>query len=176
MLTPAAISAAQEKDDEPVGWPLKKESASETPTPDPDLPEQTEVTTRAIEDWAAERGGAPQPTTEIAPLNRFTPEIRPFRIEYDADAFALSTDSAEELASLAIRLRGTNDQIEIIAHSGDAQLSTHEAVKLSFKRAMLIRTFLLEEGVTPEQIHLRALAQAEDGGPADRVDVRPLVR
>jgi len=176
MPVSAGPATDQEKDDEPVGWPLKKPLPEKPPTPDPNLPDSGEVTSKAIEDWAAERGGQRPRAPEIAPLDRFTPEIKPLRIEYEPGEYALSTDSAKELAKLAIRLRGTDDQIEIVAHSGDAQLSTHEAVKLSFKRAMLIRTFLLDEGVMPEQIHLQAQAQPDDGGPTDRVDVRPPVR
>lgn len=114
---------------------------------------------------------------EIAPLKRITPPVRHELIIYAPGDFSIGVGTAERLAQMAMRLRGTRDRISIVAHSGggagDAQISTHEAVKLSFKRAMLVRLYLIEEGVSPDQIDLAALPQASDGGPPDRVEISP---
>lgn len=114
---------------------------------------------------------------EIAPLKRITPPVRHELIVYAPGDFSIGVGTAERLAQMAMRLRGTRDRISIVAHSGggagDAQISTHEAVKLSFKRAMLVRLYLIEEGVSPDQIDLEALPQARDGGPPDRVEISP---
>ncbi len=126
-------------------------------------------------------GGAAAPaqiaSQEIAPLKRVIPPVRHERILYAPGDFSISVGTAERLSQIAMRLRGTRDRISIVAHSGalsgDAQISTHEAVKLSFKRAMLVRLYLIEEGVSPDQIDLEALPQADDGGPPDRVEISP---
>lgn len=114
---------------------------------------------------------------EIAPLKRITPPVRHELILYAPGDFSISVATAERLDQMAMRLRGTRDRISIIAHSGslagNAQISTHEAVKLSFKRAMLVRLYLIEEGVSPDQIDLQALPRANDGGPEDRVEISP---
>ncbi len=114
---------------------------------------------------------------EIAPLKRITPPVRYELIVYAPGDFSISVGTAERLAQMAMRLRGTRDRISIVAHSssgaGNAQISTHEAVKLSFKRAMLVRLYLIEEGVSPDQIDLEALPQASDDGPPDRVEISP---
>lgn len=114
---------------------------------------------------------------EIAPLKRITPPVRYELIVYAPGDFSISVGTAERLAQMAMRLRGTRDRISIVAHSssgaGNAQISTHEAVKLSFKRAMLVRLYLIEEGVSPDQIDLEALPQANDDGPPDRVEISP---
>ncbi|MCH8862493.1 MAG: OmpA family protein [Proteobacteria bacterium] len=114
---------------------------------------------------------------EIAPLKRITPPVRHELIIYAPGDFSISVGTAGRLAQMAMRLRGTRDRISIIAHSGtgpgDAQISTHEAVKLSFKRAMLVRLYLIEEGVSPDQIDLEALPRATDDGPPDRVEISP---
>lgn len=114
---------------------------------------------------------------EIAPLKRITPPVRHELIVYAPGDFSISVGTAERLRQMAMRLRGTRDRISIVAHSGsgagNAQISTHEAVKLSFKRAMLVRLYLIEEGVSPDQIDLEALPQANDDGPPDRVEISP---
>ena len=38
---------------------------------------------------------------------------------------------------------------------------------------MLVRLYLIEEGVSPDQIDLEALPQANDDGPPDRVEISP---
>lgn len=113
---------------------------------------------------------------EITLVDRFAPDIEAFQILYEPHMIVLTSEASRRLDRLAVRLKGTRDKISIIAYSGDAQLLTHEAVKLSFKRALLIRILLLDQGVEPEQIELRALSQATDGGPPDRVDIAPVSR
>ena len=116
---------------------------------------------------------------EIAPLKRIIPPVRHELIIYTPGDFSIDVATAERLDQMAMRLRGTRDRISIVAHSSSgpgpgadgAQISTHEAVKLSFKRAMLVRLYLIDEGVSPDQIDLEALPQADDGGPRDRVEI-----
>lgn len=169
------VATAQSADDEPVGWPVTKVELKKRPRAavQQNLPANTEITEYAINSWESPPQRIGAQAFEVAPLDRFTPDIKPIRITYSPKEFGLRVEIAEELSKLAMRLRGTSDEITIIAHSGDAQLSTHDAVRLSFQRAILIRTLLLEEGVTADQIHLRALPQAEDDGPQDRVDINP---
>lgn len=131
----------------------------------------------APESSAATAAPARIASPEIAPLKRITPPVRHELIIYAPGDFSISVGTAGRLAQMAMRLRGTRDRISIIAHSGgaagDAQISTHEAVKLSFKRAMLVRLYLIEEGVSPDQIDLEALPRATDDGPPDRVEISP---
>ena len=113
---------------------------------------------------------------EITPVDRFTPDIEAFQILYAPHMIVLTSEASQRLDRLAVRLKGTRDKISIIAYSGDAQLLTHEAVKLSFKRALLIRILLLDQGVEPEQIELRALSHATDGRTPYRVGIAPVSR
>lgn len=112
---------------------------------------------------------------EVEMDRMFRPEIEPFTIRYEGEDFLITEETHQRLVRLAERLRGTQDQIRLTAHSGDAQLSAHEAVRLSFLRAVYIRIFLLENGVQAGQILLKALPQPEDG-PSDIVRIVPVER
>lgn len=225
MAQPLAFADDQNRDDEPVGWPLRdsdKERAKQElqrQQPATPLPRRSAVTDQALAAWSASNTSTaqkipaatpatiptttPTPTTivpaaplatavggastpaeifspEIAPLKRIIPPVRYELIVYTPGDFSISVATAGRLDQMAMRLRGTRDRISIVAHSaggpGDAQISTHEAVKLSFKRAMLVRLYLIEEGVSPDQIDLEALPQANDDGPTDRVQISPTAK
>jgi len=112
---------------------------------------------------------------EVETDRMFRPGIEPFTIRYEGEDFLITEETHQRLVRLAGRLRGTQDKIRLTAHSGNAQLSTHEAVKLSFLRAVYIRIFLLENGVEAEQILLEALPQPGDG-PSNIVRIAPVER
>lgn len=184
---------------EPVGWPLKRgaEGPREPADARTDPPADSGAGARALGAWPSpEVRSQPLPLyrdaedadgaagsralnsrPEIAPLQRFTPDFKRRRIVYSGSDFSLTLGAAEMLDQLAMRLRETGEKIEILAFSSTAQLSTHEAVKLSFKRAMLVRLYLLDEGVSADQIELRALPDTADAavtgtaGAADRVEI-----
>jgi outer membrane protein OmpA-like peptidoglycan-associated protein len=193
LAQPVAFADDIPGDDEPVGWPLRPSDKArmdhqlQGQKPATPLPQRSEVTEQALAAWPAVGGSAAAAeiaSPEIAPLKRIIPPLRHERILYAPGDFSISVATAERLDQLAMRLSGTRDRISIVAHSsngagdqaGDAQISTHEAVKLSFKRAMLVRLYLIEEGVSPEQIDLEALPLADDAGPPDRVEISPTAK
>lgn len=189
MMARADTKPPVPDDEEPVGWPLAKRQNQEISTEQrrTPLPANTEVTTRALKSWPGQPGQdatTPAPdlkSVEIAPLARFTPAFQPKRFVYEGDEFALTLARAAELDKIGLRLRTSGETIEILAYAapetnsdqGDAKLSTHEAVKLAFKRGMIVRLYLLDEGVRADQITLRALPAAIDAleAPTERVDI-----
>jgi len=49
---------------------------------------------------------------------------------------------------------------------------TSETRRLSFRRALVVRSYLIEQGVSSARMDVRALGnKVEGGGPADRVDL-----
>jgi outer membrane protein OmpA-like peptidoglycan-associated protein len=68
-------------------------------------------------------------------------------------------------------MTGAGSRIQILAYGGDKGDKGSEARRLSLKRALAIRQVLIDDGVASERIDVRAMGGADDGGPADRVDV-----
>ena len=62
-------------------------------------------------------------------------------------------------------------RIEILAYGGAKGDKSSDAHRLSLKRALAIRQVLIDDGVAPERIDVRAMGGVDDSGPADRVDV-----
>ena len=65
----------------------------------------------------------------------------------------------------------SSSRIQLLAYGGNAGDKSSDARRLSLKRALAIRQVLIDSGVPAERIDVRAMGGADDGGPADRVDV-----
>jgi len=68
-------------------------------------------------------------------------------------------------------MTGPNARIELQAFGGAKGDKGSEARRLSLKRALAIRQVLIDDGVSPDRIDVRAMGGVDDTGPADRVDV-----
>jgi len=68
-------------------------------------------------------------------------------------------------------MTGPGSRIQILAYGGEKGDKGSDARRLSLKRALAIRQVLIDDGVASERIDVRAMGGADDGGPADRVDV-----
>ena len=62
-------------------------------------------------------------------------------------------------------------RVEILAYGGARGDKGSDARRLSLRRALSIRQILIDSGVSKDRIGVRAMGGADDGGPADRVDV-----
>ena len=64
-----------------------------------------------------------------------------------------------------------NARVELQAFGGAHGDKGSDARRLSLKRALSIRQVLIDDGVSPDRIDVRAMGGADDTGPSDRVDV-----
>jgi outer membrane protein OmpA-like peptidoglycan-associated protein len=62
-------------------------------------------------------------------------------------------------------------RVELQAFGGAKGDKGSDARRLSLKRALSIRQVLIDDGVSPDRIDVRAMGGADDTGPTDRVDV-----
>jgi len=94
---------------------------------------------------------------------------------FDSDSAELSDQAQAELRSLADSLRSNDaDRIQVLGFAGEQSGSQDLARKLALSRALKVRTFLIDAGVPSARIQVRSLGDQSDGGPANRVDIRPI--
>ncbi len=92
-------------------------------------------------------------------------------IVFDRMGTDLTGDSEEALDRLAVSLRGNDERIQLRAFGGDVADRTHVARRLALRRALSVRNYLMDRGISQDRITVRAMGGALDGGPSDRVDV-----
>ena len=68
-------------------------------------------------------------------------------------------------------MNSPNARVELQAFGGTKGDKGSDARRLSLKRALAIRQVLIDDGVSPDRIDVRAMGGVDDTGPTDRVDV-----
>lgn len=112
------------------------------------------------------------PTPEVAvtpdaPANNDLLMQLAFRGQSDT----LTSTAMEQLTQLAVRMDTLAGRLQVRSYAAPTDSSSSSARKLSFKRALAVRSFLIEQGIRSTRVDLRALGPAEDGGLPDRVDI-----
>jgi outer membrane protein OmpA-like peptidoglycan-associated protein len=59
----------------------------------------------------------------------------------------------------------------LLAYAKGTEDSASQARRLSLSRALAVRGYLIEQGVLPTRMDVRALGNKADDDPRDRVDV-----
>ncbi len=94
---------------------------------------------------------------------------------FETDSAELSTTAQNELRSLAQAMRAREDgRIQVLGFASGEGGSDDLARRLALSRALKVRTFLIDAGVPSARIQVRSLGAQSDGGPANRVDIRPI--
>ena len=118
---------------------------------------------------------APKPETPPR-MAAMTPALaagaRPIaRIAFAEGADALDDTATGQLDGILAGANGSGSVIQVLAYASGTPEANSAARRLSLKRAVAIRSYLIEKGMRAARIDVRALGIANDGGPADRVDL-----
>jgi len=98
-------------------------------------------------------------------------------IGFAADEMDLRPEAAASLDTLlAAMLRDETARIQLMAYAGSQGDGASASRLLSLRRGRAVRDYLIENGVRSTRIDVRALGDAVEQGPPDRVDVVGLPR
>lgn len=152
------------------------------PAPTPDLPVATAPAAPQV------TAPPPPPSTVEAPVQAPTAAPAPpvqtaavppaaslpageTRILFAADSHDLDDAARATLDSLAASLNADESlRIQLQAFADGTDETAPEARRLSLKRALNVRAYLVERNVRNTRMDVRALGVRSGGGPADRVD------
>jgi outer membrane protein OmpA-like peptidoglycan-associated protein len=86
----------------------------------------------------------------------------------------LSDEGKMQLRALAEKLSADSSaRVQIRAYAESDSESPNAARRLSLSRALVVRGFLIDQGLNATRMQVRALGDRFEAGPPDRVDVRP---
>lgn len=95
-----------------------------------------------------------------------------YRLLFEPGSPALTLEGAEGLVSLAAALKGNAVRLELHAYAGSPDSLSSDNRRLSLKRALAVRGYLVDQAVDARRMDLHAEGSAPDGDPPDRVDIR----
>jgi outer membrane protein OmpA-like peptidoglycan-associated protein len=161
---PAAESAATQPP------PAAEPAFTPTPLPEPapaPKPAPTETPTLAPPAEVAALG----PATVEGSKVKGDAEVPAARVGFDAGADAIGPDAAARLDALVAASGSATNVIQVKAYAAGTPETNSAARRLSLRRAVAVRSYLIQRGMRATRIDVRALGIPADDGPADRVDV-----
>jgi len=142
----------------------------EPPTPPPpnelkpisderDKPELAAITPTATHD---ETEGTPLPAISTGSLT----------VLFAGAGSAIEDSNKPALRTIAATIRSEDrTRLQLKAYASAQDSSASAARRLSLSRALAVRSFLIESGVSSTRIDVRALGAKSEAGPPDRVDL-----
>ena len=94
-------------------------------------------------------------------------------IDFGAGVADLPATARADLDKLAASLKKNADaRVQLLAYAAGEDSQASQLRRLSLDRALSIRKYLIDQGITSSRIEVHALGNKTDGGaPADRVDL-----
>lgn len=93
---------------------------------------------------------------------------------FEVDSAELSQETQAELRSLADTMRGNEEWIQVLGFASGQDGAEDQARKLALSRALKVRSFLIDAGIPSKRIQVRSMGDRVEGGPANRVDIKPV--
>ncbi len=100
-----------------------------------------------------------------------SPGSAAYRLRFDAGATTFLAETRINLDLIATELMRHSDRIEIQAYAGLPGGLSSPARRLSLRRGLAVRKYLVDQGVLQSRIDVRALGGVRDSGPGERVDI-----
>ncbi len=102
-------------------------------------------------------------------------DLKDVTFTFATDSAELSTTAQAVLRSLADDLRAQGDnRIQVLGYASSDGGSPELARQLALSRALKVRTFLMDAGISSARIQVRPPRGVADSGPANRVDIKPI--
>ena len=127
---------------------------------------------RELAEPEVEPESEPEPAAEIAALSPGGASDVGTQILFGEGSADLSTTAQSELSSVAEQLlQNADTRVQLRAYASGDEGASSQARRLSLSRAVAVRRFLIEQGVSSTRMDVRALGNQAKENPADRVDI-----
>lgn len=153
------------------------ETASPPPQPPPQAPPQAPPKTAASAPKPPAEVAATTPAKETPPPPKPRPTVpvtagQPMTVLFSPGDAQLSDEFAGALNQIADQIKDDERaRLQLKAFAAGGSTSPSAARRLSLSRALAVRSFLIEAGLSSTKIDVRALGAKYESGPPDRVDV-----
>jgi len=167
-VAPAAGEAAEGET-----APAQPAATTEATPPAAASPAATSSETPAAAPQTAEGTPAAAPTDQQTAAK--PPIDGMLRLTFEPEASKLSDEAKADLGPLIEKLKTDYMlRLQILAYAGGDDSASSHARGVSLARALAMRDYLMEQGVTVERMDIKALGNSAQEEPADRVDLVPL--
>jgi len=128
---------------------------------------------KATSSGTARAAFGPEAPAAVQAAAATTAGSAPAALEFKPGITELGTGPQPVLDAIVARLRADEKlRVQLVSHATDGSNDSVEARRISLARAIAIRRYLIDQGVSHLRIDVRALGNHSDHGPAsDQVDL-----
>lgn len=106
------------------------------------------------------------------PKDIVVPTLADLTLEFDGSSSELSDDTRQKLVNIIPHLTESDARrLAVHAYASGEDGSKSSARRISLSRALAVRAFLMDNGVQPTRVDVRALGLETDRKPLERVDL-----
>lgn len=162
VLEPVAIAAPQSKPEAKTELPPLDVTAA---VEEKEIPAAAPVIEQAIET-------VPAPQELAAQEIPVVPSASDLSIAFSGNGSDLSDDAQKKLLAVVKQLEGMGEsRLQVRAYATGEEGSKSSARRISLSRALAVRSFLMDAGIKPTRVDVRAMGTETDRSPLDRVDL-----
>ncbi|MCE9507643.1 MAG: OmpA family protein [Alphaproteobacteria bacterium] len=93
-------------------------------------------------------------------------------VAFDKTSSELSPAAQKDLDAIITKIKDMPDQrIQLVAHATGADGNPSDARRMSLSRGLMVRSYLMEKGISPSRLDVRALGAEGDTPPSDQVEL-----
>jgi len=108
----------------------------------------------------------------LLPQDIVVPTLADLTLEFDGASSELSDSTRQKLVNIVPHLtESDNRRLAVHAYASGEDGSKSSARRISLSRALAVRAFLMDNGVPPTRVDVRALGLETDRKPLERVDL-----
>lgn len=162
--TPVAPSFEPALDDVPAAPELTAAPEAQTPVPE-SIPAEPAVPAPAISE--------PMPEPESLPEAAATvPAASDLSLEFTGNGSDLAPQAEAKLKNIVKQMQQMGEtRLQVRAYATGEDGSKSSARRISLSRALAVRSYLMDAGIKPTRVDVRALGTETDRSPLDRVDL-----
>lgn len=154
----------------PAEKPLRKPDPEEEIAAEPEGVEMPEVdVTEQVMQAAAPAAAPPAEARPPAPV---VPGIDDLMIAFEGNSADLPSGAREKIDNATAHMKSMDSgRLQIRAYATGEDANKGSARRISLARALAVRARMMEKGIDPARLDVRALGAETDRSPADRVDL-----
>jgi outer membrane protein OmpA-like peptidoglycan-associated protein len=146
--------------------PLLKPKPEVTETP---VAEIIPVDKALKEEPVAESAAIDEP---ITPLSfGAVPTATDLSIDFAGESVDLDSVAEGKLKNVIQQMNAADNMLQVRAYATGQDGSKSSARRISLSRALAVRSYLMDNGIKPHRVNVRALGSETDRSPVDRVDL-----
>lgn len=114
---------------------------------------------------------APTPDTSLTAAELPAPAAAILRVLFAKDSSTLDDTSIAAVNDFATSFKERGGRVALRGYAGTPGSSSSNMRRLSLRRVLAVRDYLLAQDISAERITVQALGGVRDTGPQDRVDI-----